>query len=69
MFDDYPKDIKLVGFSWNFTAPGGIAIQGEVSHRFDQPVQLSGADEALMINSPAVCYGAASGISNAGFSL
>ena len=62
VFDDYPKNIKLIGFSFNFTAPGGIAIQGEVSHRFDQPVQLSGADEALMVNSPAVCYGAAAGI-------
>ena len=62
VYDDYPKDIKLVGFSFNFTAPGGIAIQGEVSHRFDQPVQLAGADEALMVNSAAVCYGAAAGI-------
>ena len=61
-YDVYPKDIKLIGFSFNFTAPGGIAIQGEVSHRFDQPVQLSGADEALMINSPAVCYGAGAGV-------
>jgi hypothetical protein len=59
---DYPKNIKLIGFSFNFTAPGGIAIQGEVSHRFDQPVQLSGADEALMVNAPAVCYAAKSGI-------
>ncbi len=63
VFADYPKNIKLVGFSFNFTAPGGIAIQGEVSHRFDQPVQLSGADEALMVNAPAVCYAAKSGIS------
>ncbi len=55
-FADYPKNIKLVGFSWNFTGPDGIAIQGEVSHRFDQPVQLAGSDLALGVNAPAVCY-------------
>ncbi len=61
-FADYPKNIKLVGFSWNFTGPDGIAIQGEVSHRFDQPVQLSGADLSLGVNSPAVCYLAGSAL-------
>lgn len=54
-FADYPKDIKLIGFSYNFSAPGGVAIQGEVSHRFDQPVQLAGADLALAVNAPAIC--------------
>ena len=61
-FADYPKDIKLVGFSWNLTGPDGIAIQGEVSHRFDQPVQLSGADLSLGVNAPAVCYLAGSAL-------
>jgi hypothetical protein len=54
-FDDYPSDIHMAGFSWNFNAPGGIAIQGEVSHRFNQPIQLSGADLALAVNAPAIC--------------
>jgi hypothetical protein len=54
-YADYPKNIKLVGFSWNFNGPDGIAIQGEVSHRFDQPVQLSGSDLSLAVNAPAVC--------------
>jgi hypothetical protein len=54
-FADYPKDIHLLGFSWNFSAPGGVAIQGEISHRFDQPVQLSAADLALAVNAPAIC--------------
>jgi len=54
-FDTYPSDIKLVGFSWNFNAASGVAIQGEMSHRFDQPVQLSGADLALAVNAPAIC--------------
>jgi hypothetical protein len=55
LFADYPKNIQLVGFSWNFTAPGGVAIQGEISHRFNQPVQLAGADEALAVTAAAVC--------------
>lgn len=60
-YADYPKDIKIMGFSWNFIAPGGVAIQGEVTHRFDQPVQLAGADLALAVNAPAIC--AAAGVS------
>jgi hypothetical protein len=63
-FDDYPSNIKLVGFSWNFNGPDGIAIQGEISHRFDQPIQLSGADLSLAVNAPAVCAAAASGIAS-----
>jgi hypothetical protein len=54
-FADYPSDIHAAGFSWNFNAPGGVAIQGEISHRFNQPLQLSGADLALAVNAPAVC--------------
>jgi hypothetical protein len=54
-FADYPDDIHLAGFSWSFTGPAGVAIQGEVSHRFNQPLQLAGADEALAINAPAIC--------------
>jgi hypothetical protein len=54
-FADYPSDIHMAGFSWNFNAPGGVAIQGEVSHRFNQPIQLSGADLALAVNAPAIC--------------
>ncbi|MEJ0047960.1 MAG: DUF1302 family protein [Rhodospirillales bacterium] len=54
-FDDYPENIHLLGFSWNFNAPGGVAIQGEVSHRFNQPLQLAGADLALAVNAPAIC--------------
>ena len=32
-FADYPRDIHLVGASWNFEAPYGIAIQGRVFPR------------------------------------
>jgi hypothetical protein len=54
-FADYPKDIHLLGASWNFTAPGGVAIQGEISHRFNQPIQLAASDLALAVNAPAIC--------------
>ena len=53
-FADYPKDIHLLGFSWNFQGPAGVAIQGEVSSRIDQPIQLSSADLGLAIEVPAI---------------
>ncbi len=54
-FADYPRDIHLVGASWNFEAPYGIAIQGEYSARLNQPIQLSTTDEALAVDAPAAC--------------
>ena len=30
-------------------------MQGEISHRFNQPIQLAGADLALAVNAPAIC--------------
>ncbi len=53
-FADYPKDIHLVGLSWNFTGPDGIAIQGEISSRINQPIQLSASDLALAVSLPAI---------------
>lgn len=55
VFADYPKNIHLIGASWNFTAPGGVAIQGEVSERLGQPLQLAASDLAAAVNAPAVC--------------
>ncbi|MDH3309366.1 MAG: DUF1302 domain-containing protein [Gammaproteobacteria bacterium] len=40
-FADYPKDIHLVGLSFNTLGPAGIAFQGEYSYRSNQPVQLA----------------------------
>lgn len=40
-FAEYPEDIKLYGVSFNTQAPLGIALQGELSYRPNQPVQLS----------------------------
>ncbi len=53
-FADYPKDIHLIGLSWNFTGPDGIAVQGEISSRINQPIQLSASDLALAVNLPAI---------------
>ena len=53
-FADYPEDIHLAGASFNFTGPAGIAIQGEFSHRFNQPIQLSASDLALITDLPAL---------------
>ncbi len=54
-FDEYPENIRLWGISFNTSAPGGIALQGEYSYRPNLPLQLS-APELLL---------AALGLSNA----
>lgn len=43
-FVEYPEDIKLFGFSFNTSLPGGIALQGEYSYRKNQPMQLPSAE-------------------------
>ena len=53
-FADYPSDIHLLGVSWNFTGPAGVALQGEVSSRLNQPIQLSASDLALATTLPAI---------------
>ncbi|OYQ34878.1 hypothetical protein CHU95_09850 [Niveispirillum lacus] len=37
---EYPEDIQLFGASFNTTIPFGISLQGEISFRKDQPLQL-----------------------------
>lgn len=37
---EYPEDIQLFGGSFNTTIPFGISLQGEISFRKDQPLQL-----------------------------
>ncbi|KFN42658.1 hypothetical protein N790_11375 [Arenimonas malthae CC-JY-1] len=39
-FAEYPEDIQMFGVSWNTTLPGGVAWQGEVSHRPNMPLQV-----------------------------
>ena len=46
-FAEYPENIRLWGLSFNTSAPGGIALQGEYSYRPNLPLQLS-APELLL---------------------
>jgi len=40
-FVEYPEGLDLVGASFNTTVgPSGLALQGEFSYRFDQPLQV-----------------------------
>ncbi|HEY9145041.1 MAG TPA: DUF1302 domain-containing protein [Arenimonas sp.] len=39
-FAEFPEDIQLYGMSWNTTLPGGVAWQGEISHRPNMPLQV-----------------------------
>jgi len=56
---EYPEDIKLYGLSFNTTV-AGISLQGEVSYRKDQPLQVD--DVELLqaaLAGPAVAAAAA----------
>ena len=46
-FAEFPEDRKLYGFSFNTAGPLGIALQGEVSYRPNQPLQLASAEVIL----------------------
>ena len=48
-FVEYPSDIKLYGFSFNTSGPAGVALQGEVSYRPNQPLQLASAEVILAV--------------------
>ena len=52
-FREFPEDIDLMGLSFN-TELGttGFAIQGEVSYRRDQPLQIDGAELFFSALSP-----------------
>jgi len=39
-FVEYPEDIQMFGLSWNTSLPGGVAWQGEISHRPNMPLQV-----------------------------
>ncbi|MBW2366850.1 MAG: DUF1302 family protein, partial [Deltaproteobacteria bacterium] len=58
---EYPEDIELLGVSFNTNlAATGIALQGEISHRIDMPLQVDDLElllaslTPLAIISPAV---------------
>lgn len=46
---EYPENIRLWGISFNTSAPGGIALQGEYSYRPNLPVQLSAPELLLAV--------------------
>jgi len=59
-FTAYPEDIKLYGVSWNATlGTSGIAFQGEVSYRQDQPYQMDDVEVLFAALSPISPYLAA----------
>jgi hypothetical protein len=59
-FIEYPEDIKLFGMSFNTVLPeSGVALQGEVSHRRDVPLQVDDL-ELLFATLGPISPGAAS---------
>lgn len=47
----YPEDIELYGFAFN-TMVGDFALQGEISHRRDMPLQIDGSEMFFAVLSP-----------------
>ncbi len=50
-FREFPEDINILGMSWNTVIPFGVAFQGEVSGRLNQPIQIDGWE--LVANAQA----------------
>ncbi len=46
-YSEYPGNIQLYGLSFNTTAGGGVAVQGEYSYRPQQPIQVGGTEVLL----------------------
>jgi hypothetical protein len=51
-FVEYPEDIQMFGLSWNTTLPGGVAWQGEISHRPNAPLQVDDVELLFAALSP-----------------
>jgi hypothetical protein len=51
-FVEYPEDIQMFGVSWNTTLPGGVAWQGEISHRPNAPLQVDDVELLYAALSP-----------------
>jgi hypothetical protein len=57
-FAEYPENIRLIGMSFNTQGPAGIALQGEISHRPNQPVQYATPELLLAaLGAPNVITG------------
>lgn len=46
-FVEYPKDIRMVGLSFNTTIPFDFSIQGEYSYKQGQPIQIDDVELLL----------------------
>lgn len=57
---DYPEDIKLYGASFNTLLPNGTSLQGEISFRVDQPLQLDDVEILQAASAPGGIRAAAS---------
>jgi hypothetical protein len=51
-FVEYPEDIEMYGMSWNTTLWGGVAWQGEISHRPNAPLQVDDVELLFAALSP-----------------
>jgi len=51
-FREFPEDIDIVGVSMNTSGPFGVAIQGEVSGRLGQPIQVDDVELLFGAYSP-----------------
>jgi hypothetical protein len=51
----YPEHIHLIGASFSFVGPAQLQFQGEVSHRFNQPILLAFSDDESAVDTPAFC--------------
>lgn len=50
---EYPEDIQLFGLSFNTVLPdSGVALQGEISHRLDVPLQVDDIELLLAAMGP-----------------
>ena len=51
-FLEYPEDIDLYGVSFNTQLGAGVALQGEISHRLDVPLQVDDVELLFAALSP-----------------
>ena len=57
-FTDFPEDIQLLGASFNTQIAGGASLQGEISYRIDQPLQVDDVELLLAANGVKAVTGA-----------
>lgn len=52
-FTEYPEDIQLIGLSFNTQLQrSGVALQGEISYRMDQPLQYDDVELLFAAQTP-----------------